>query len=72
MPFTEKGVEIFGLLQAEYLKQTGITRNAIKRHNLDFMIASMVITENAILIGNDKLFMAVKEISPHFSLEKWT
>ena len=71
MPFTENGVETFGLLQSEYLKKTGITKNAIKRHNLDFMIASMVITENATLISNDKIFLTINEINPDLSIENW-
>lgn len=71
MPFTEKGVEIFGLLQSEYLNKTGITKNAIKKHNLDFMIASLVITENTTLISNDKIFLTIKEIYPEFTLENW-
>lgn len=72
LPFTEKGSEIFGHLKAEYMKQTGISKKAVKRHDIDFMLASSAIVERAILISNDGIFEQLRGIRPDFRPENWT
>jgi predicted nucleic acid-binding protein len=72
LPFTVKSTEIFGTLKAVYKKETGIRKEAIKYHNLDFIIASNAIESEAILISNDNLFRRLQKIYPEFALEDWT
>jgi len=72
LPLSLKGPEIFGILKTGYRKQTGITKEAVKKHDIDFMIASSAIAENAILVSNDKIFNQFKNIHPKFLLENWT
>lgn len=71
LPLCKKGSEIFGVLKAGYMKQTGITKEAVKRHDIDFMIAGSAIAENAVLISNDKIFKQLKKIHSDFLLENW-
>jgi len=49
IPLDIKEVSIFGSIKSKYLKSTGIDKNIIKKHNLDLLLASTAISENATL-----------------------
>jgi predicted nucleic acid-binding protein len=68
----ENQVEIFANLKQKYQKKIGISKKSLDKHNVDLMIASTAIAENAILVSNDKIFKEVKNIHPDFLLEDWT
>jgi hypothetical protein len=53
------------------MKQTGITKKAVKKHDADFMPASSAIAENAVMVSNDNIFNELKEIRSDFQLENW-
>ena len=62
---------IFGELQLEYKKDTGINNKALKKHNFDLMIASQAIAENAILVSNDNIFENISKLRSDFYFENW-
>ena len=72
LPLSAEGAEIFGILKNDYLKKTGINKKAINRHNVDFMLASTAIVENAVMVSNDNIFKQLKEITPKLQYENWT
>lgn len=72
LPLTEKSAQAFGQIKAEYKRKTGISKKAIERHNIDFMLASSAIAENAILVSNDAIFKTIQQIYPQFKYENWT
>ena len=72
LSLSEKGAEIFGILKAEYIKHTGIVKEAVKRHDIDLMMASSAIAENAVLVSNDRIFTRLKKVCSDFLLEDWT
>ncbi len=65
------GADFFSHLKTIYKKNTGITAKDAKKNDLDFMIASIVMSEDAILISNDKIFEKLNQIEPNFKLENW-
>jgi predicted nucleic acid-binding protein len=72
MPITERGSEIFGDIKAKYRdKRPGINQKALDQHNIDFILASSAIAEDAVLVSNDKIFLAIKDIEPSLKLENW-
>jgi predicted nucleic acid-binding protein len=72
LQITEKGAEIFGDIKVKYRKnRPGINQTALDRHNIDFILASSAIAENATLVSNDKIFLAVKDAEPALKLENW-
>jgi len=71
IPLDMKEVEIFSKLKRDYKNHTGINKNAIKRHNLDLLIASTAIALDAILISNDKIFETLSEIEPNLKYQNW-
>jgi predicted nucleic acid-binding protein len=68
---SRKGAEVFGGLKSIYRKRTDSSPKNLKRNDIDFLIASSAIAEDAILVSNDKIFLAIKEIDPTLKLENW-
>jgi len=62
---------IFAELNQQYQKNTGINRQAIKRHSFDLVIASQAIHDDMILVSNDSIFKTISEIRDDFKYENW-
>jgi predicted nucleic acid-binding protein len=70
-PLDINEIDIFGILKSKYKQSTGITKTAIKKNDLDFLIAATAISHNAILISNDTIFNKIIEIAPEIEYENW-
>jgi predicted nucleic acid-binding protein len=69
---TEKGAEVFGEIKAGYRNShPGINQKALDQHNIDFILASAALAENAILVSNDKIFRLIQQIEPALKVENW-
>ncbi len=71
VPLDTKEVDIFAKLKTRYKASTGIGNNAIKRHNLDLLIASTAIAVDAILVSSDAIFRTLADIEPRLRYENW-
>jgi len=71
IPLDMKEVEIFANLKSKYKQATGINKNAIKRDNLDLLIASTAIALDAIIVSDDTIFEKLMEIEPTLKYENW-
>lgn len=71
IPLDMKEVTIFAKLKTAYRRSTGIHKNAIKKHNLDLLIASTAIALDAILVSSDAIFKTLSEIEPKLEYENW-
>lgn len=71
IPLDLKEVEIFGKLKIKYKNHTGINKTAIKKHNLDLLLASTAIAEDSIVVSNDKIFQIISQLEPKFVCENW-
>jgi len=71
IPLDTKEIDIFANLKTKYKKATGINKNAIKRHNLDLLIASSAIATNSIIISDDTIFKKLSEIEPLLKYDNW-
>ena len=56
VPLDLKEMELYADLKVLYKKSTGINRKATKKNDLDILIASTAIAENATLISCDGIF----------------
>ncbi len=72
MPLSVKGAEIFGKIKARYRQATGMSQKALERHNIDIMLAASAVSENAVLVSNDRIFERIQEIYPDLSIDNWT
>jgi predicted nucleic acid-binding protein len=50
LPLSEGAANLFGDLKADFKKETGISANALRRHNVDFILASAAIEFDAVLV----------------------
>lgn len=72
LPATKKETQLFGILKSTYQRATGINKNALARHNVDFIIASTAISNEAILVSNDHIFFDLQRHYTPFKIENWT
>jgi len=70
-PLSVKEIDIFGKIKAKYKEQTGINTKALKKNDLDFLIASTAISQGAILVSNDGIFGDIVEYGFGLEFEEW-
>ena len=70
IPLDLREMELFADLKVLYKKKTGINKKAMKKNDLDILIASTAMAENATLISDDSIFEKLSEIEPNFKWEK--
>jgi predicted nucleic acid-binding protein len=63
---------MFGLLKKKFKDSRMISKENIKKHNIDIMLASCAICENYILISADGIYQDLKQFSDRLYLENWT
>lgn len=66
-----KEMEIYADLKVAYKNHTGITKKDAKKNDIDLLIASSAIAENAILVSNDKIFETLSKVEPNLKYENW-
>jgi len=71
IPLDLKEMEIYADLKVAYKNHTGITKKDAKKNDIDLLIASSAIAENAVLVSNDKIFETLSEIEPNLKFENW-
>jgi predicted nucleic acid-binding protein len=72
LSLSEKGAEIYGDIKALYRKKTGIKSKPIKKHDVDFILASTAVEYRLILVSNDSIFQKIKDVSNNLQFENWT
>lgn len=70
-PLSVEEIDIFGKIKAKYKQETGINTKALKKNDLDFLIASTAISQGAILISNDGIFGDIVEYGFGLEFEEW-
>ena len=66
-----KSANNFSKLKLIYKDDTGINTISAKKNDLDFMIASIAMSQDAVLISNDKLFYRLANITSDLKVENW-
>ena len=72
LPLTKQGAVYFSEIKAAYQNQTGISKKAVDRHNINFMLACTAIDADAVLVSNDKIFSDVQKSYQNLKLADWT
>ena len=71
IPLDMKEVDIFARLKTQFKQATGITKNAIRRHNLALLIASTALAVDAVIVSDDAIFEKLTDIEPSLRCENW-
>ena len=72
LPLSEKASEIFGELKEQYQQYKNLGKKALKKHNIDLIIAATAIEFEAILVSNDSIFEDIGKFRKDFEWEDWT
>lgn len=70
-PLSVEEIDIFGKIKAKYKQKTGINTKALKKNDLDFLIASTAISQGAILVSNDAIFGDILDYEFGLEFEEW-
>jgi len=65
------GATFFSQLKLKYKNTTGIKSKEAKKNDLDLVIASIVMSQDAILISNDRIFSKLVKLEVNFKYEDW-
>jgi predicted nucleic acid-binding protein len=71
IPLDLREMELFADMKVRYKKTTGIGQKAMKKNDLDMLIASTAMAEDATLVSNDRIFATLMEIESRFRWENW-
>lgn len=72
LPITKQGAKLFGELKVNYIRKYGIKTKTAKRDDVDLILASTAISENAVMVSNDTLFNKLQIINQDLKYENWT
>ena len=72
LPITRQGAKLFGELKVDYIRKYGIKTKTAKRDDVDLILASTAVTEDAIMVSNDSVFSKLQIINPDLKYENWT
>ena len=70
-PLRVEEIDILGKIKAKYKQETGINTKALKKNDLDFLIASTAISQGAIWVSNDAIFGDILDYEFGLEFEKW-
>lgn len=62
LPVSVEGAKAFGRIKRAYRQKTGMRQKLLDQHNIDFILASCAIAEDAVLVSNDKIFLAIRDV----------
>ena len=72
IPLSIESAEMFGVLKKKFKESRMISKENIKKHNIDIMLASCAICGGYILVSADKIFPSLNRLIEDFYFENWT
>jgi len=72
VPFTDSAAVSYAEFKGKLKQKLRISTENMKKHNIDIMLASTALCENAVLISADGLYEKLAEMTPQFQYENWT
>lgn len=71
LPLTYFGAKIYGELKSRLKGFHNISRENIKKHNIDIMLASTAIAQQCVLVSGDNIFNVLTELNRQFKFQNW-
>lgn len=72
VPLSAAGAKVFGALKKQLKDNRQISKENIKKHNIDIMLASCAICERATLVSADGIYPYLKQLDDSLCHEDWT
>ena len=61
--------EVVDWAVSEYKKRTGTTREGMRHHNIDIIIAGTALEQNSIIVSRDKIFKRIQDFEKELKIE---
>jgi predicted nucleic acid-binding protein len=71
-PLSIVSAEMFGVLKKQFKDSRMISKENIKKHNIDIILASCAICDNYTMVSADKIFPVLKQFYNGLYIEDWT
>jgi len=71
LPLSNSGATLFGVLQKQLKETRKLSKENLKKHSVDIMIATTAITNHCILISADAIYMELQQFKMGPQLENW-
>lgn len=73
LPLSEAGAVFYGELKAGLKKKTGMNRKAIKKHNIDIILAATALDHDCVLVAKDGIYKDhLMLLNRQLMVEDWT
>ena len=72
LPLILRYIELFGLLKKQFKDSRSINKENIKKHTMDIMLASCMLSDDCTLVSADKIFPALKQLNNQLQIKDWT
>jgi predicted nucleic acid-binding protein len=73
LPLSEAGAAFYGELKTGLKNRTGMNRKAIKKHNIDIMLAATALDRDCVLVAKDGIYKNhLALLNPRLRTEDWT
>jgi len=71
LPLSKPGATLFGILQKQLKEERKLSKENIKKHSIDMMIAATAITNHCILVSADAIYIELQQFNVGLQLENW-
>jgi predicted nucleic acid-binding protein len=71
LPLSKEGAQLFGILKKKIKDLKNLNKEAIKKHNIDIMLAATAIVEDCILVSADSIYLDIQQFESKLILENW-
>lgn len=71
LPLSPKSAELFGIIKKAVKDARSLTKENIKKYNIDVMMVATAITEGCILVSADTVYRDIQKLAPQLQFENW-
>lgn len=71
LPLSAEGARLFGTFKKAIREVRTLSKENIKKHNIDMMIVATAVTEHCILVSNDPIYTELQPFHAELNLENW-
>ena len=71
LPLSPRGAQLFGVLKKAIKDSRSLTKENIKKYNIDVMMAATAITESCILVSADTVYTEIQRLNSELKLGIW-
>lgn len=71
LPLYDDASVLFARLKQFYRDTHGLSKDQMKKHNIDFLIAATAIRTDSVLVSTDSIYSVLMKAEPDLRVENW-